>query len=145
LALISTTGVVPLNAGAEVPSIVVFVLIAGRSLCSVIVPRTVNVMAERPLVAGCRPIEELPVVCAFASRMADLRLPAPESFKELTFSELAGAGAGAGGFAAVNTAPPPLHPDKTAAATSKSTEPKLSVCRRPNGRTRDGEQNPKAM
>jgi len=58
---------VPLKAGAVVPSIVVLVAIAGRSLSSVIVPRTVNVMSETPFADVRLVTEELPTVCVFAS------------------------------------------------------------------------------
>jgi hypothetical protein len=67
--------------------------------------------------------EELPTVWVFASRIADLSDPAPESLNELTVRELAGADVGVGGFAAVRTEPPPLHPAKAAAAASKNKLP----------------------
>jgi len=80
-------------------------------------------MSETPFTDVCLVTEELPIVCVFASAIADLRDPAPESLNELTVRELAGAEVGAAWFAGVRTELPPLQPARIAADARISKQP----------------------
>ena len=67
---------------------VVFVTSCGRSLASVIVPCTVNLIVDWPVVAAARRIvDEFCACCVFAACMADRKEPAPESLRVLTVVE----------------------------------------------------------
>jgi hypothetical protein len=87
-ALISTTGVVPVCVGAVVASNLTFVLSAGRSLASVIVPCTLNVIVDSPLAAEATlTFAELLACSVFAASIALLSEPGPESLNVLTVVE----------------------------------------------------------